>query len=74
MPNPVPARYRDAHGVWHSVEVRPVPDGGWEVIDVTNTSREVIETLTGVGEGRDAAAAIARDLATRRHHPDAGTT
>jgi hypothetical protein len=75
MPNPDPAtRYRDAQGVWHAVEVHRAPDGGWEVLDVTTTSRQVIETLTGVGETRDAAVAVARDFAAHRHHPKPGST
>ena len=74
MPNPVPVRYRDIEGVWHSVEVHALPDGGWEVIDVTATSRQSIETLTGVGEGRDAAVAVARDFAAHGHRADRGAT
>ena len=27
MPDPTPARYRDADGVWHTVEIRQTADG-----------------------------------------------
>ena len=43
--------------------MRETPDGAWQVLDIT-----VIETLTGVGEGRDAAEAIARDYADQHDH------
>ena len=72
MPNPAPARYRDPTGAWHTVETRHRPDGGWDVLDVTATNRSLIETLTGVGEGPQAAQALARDYATQRHHPPRG--
>ena len=66
MPNPIPALfgYRDATGARHQVLVRRDPDGAWQVLDIT-----VIETLTGVGEGRDAAAAVARDYVAQQHRP-----
>jgi hypothetical protein len=64
MPKPSPARYRDADGIWHTLEVRQTPDGAWEIID-----RAVIDTLAGVGDGRPEAEALARDYAARHHHP-----
>ena len=65
---PAPFGYRDATGTRHQVLVRRDPDGAWQVLDVV-----VIETLTGVGEGREAAEAVARDYVARHHHP-AGCT
>ena len=68
MPNPTPTPfgYRDATGARHQVLVRQSPEGAWQVLDIT-----VVETLTGVGEGRDAAEAIARDYVAEQHHPAA---
>ena len=68
MPNPTPTPfgYRDATGARHQVLVRQNPEGAWQVLDIT-----VIETLTGVGEGRDAAEAVARDYVAEQHHPAA---
>ena len=37
-------------------------DDAWQVLDIA-----VIETLTGDGEGRDAAEALARDYAQQQH-------
>jgi hypothetical protein len=64
MPNPIPFGYRDATGVRHQVLVRHSDDGAWQVLDIV-----VIETLTGVGEGREAAEAVARDYVAQHHHP-----
>jgi hypothetical protein len=63
MPNPTPARYRDADGVWHTLKVRNTA-GGWQVVDLAGERERVIETLTGVGDGRPQADAIARDYLT----------
>ena len=64
MDDPTPARYRDADGIWHTLEVRK-RDGGWQVLDLDGEQEHVIETLTGFGDGRPQAVAIARDyLAT----------
>ena len=63
MDNPIPARYRDADGVWHTVEVRNTA-GSWQVVDLDGEQERVIETLTGVGDGRPQADAIARDYLT----------
>jgi hypothetical protein len=60
MDNPIPARYRDADGVWHTLEVRNTA-GGWQVVDLDEEQERVIETLTGLGDGRTQADAIARD-------------
>ena len=66
MPNPtrspfaLPRRRRRPA----SVLVRERADGAWQVLDIT-----VIETLTGVGEGRDAAEALARDYAATTRPP-----
>ena len=46
--------------------VRERADGVWQVLDIT-----VIETLTGFGEGRQAAEALARDYAEQHDHPAA---
>ena len=54
------ARYRDADGVWHTLQVRNT-DGGWQVVDLAGEQERVIETLTGIGDGRQQADAIARD-------------
>ena len=67
-PGPTPFGYRDATGVRHQVLVRHGPDGAWQVLDVV-----VVETLTGVGDGRDAAEAIARDYVAEHHHPSTGS-
>ena len=70
MPNPspnpdsAPFGYRDAIGARHRVLVRQSAEGAWQVLDIT-----VIETLTGVGEGREAAEALARDFAEQHDHP-----
>ena len=70
MPNPNPppprSRYRDATGTRHRVVVHKRTDDAWQVLDIA-----VIETLTGDGEGRDAAEALARDYAQQHHHPPA---
>ena len=63
-PNLTPFGYRDATGTRHRVLVRRSAEGAWQVLDIT-----VIETLTGVGEGRDAAEALARDFAEQHDHP-----
>ena len=59
MPNPVPAHYRDARGVRHDVIVRKAPDGAWQVLDVSVRETKVIESLTGIGDARSEAEAIA---------------
>ena len=67
MPNPNPASapftYRDVTGTRHRVVVHKRADDAWQVLDIA-----VIETLTGDGEGRDAAEALARDYAQQQHH------
>ena len=70
MPNPTPARYRDADGVWHTLEVRQTADGAWEVIDRASEQTRVVDTLAGLGDGRPEAEALARDYAARHHHPE----
>jgi len=62
-PSPTPFGYQDATGARHRVLVRQTPDGVWQVLDVT-----VIETLTGIGEGRATAEALARDYVAEHHH------
>ena len=69
MPNPTsvaPFTYRDVTGTRHRVVVHKRADDAWQVLDIA-----VIETLTGDGEGRDAAEALARDYAQQHHHPAA---
>ena len=63
-PNPIPAPfgYRDHRGIVHQVLVRETPAGAWQVLDV-----RVIETL--IGDGREAAEAIARDYVAEHHQP-----
>ncbi len=63
-PNPNPVHYRDGAGVHHQVLARETPEGTWQVLDIT-----VVETLAGVGDGREAAEAVARDYAAQHHHP-----
>ena len=66
MPNPTsaaPFTYRDVTGTRHRVVVHKRADDAWQVLDIA-----VIETLTGDGEGRDAAEALARDYAQQHHH------
>ena len=59
-----PSRYRDTRGSWHELEVRKTA-GGWQVLDIDGEHERVIETLTGIGDGRPQADAIACDyLAT----------
>ena len=67
-PDRAPFGYRDATGARHQVLVRHGTEGAWQVLDVV-----VVETLTGVGDGRDAAEAIARDYVAEHHHPTAGS-
>ena len=66
MPNPTrrPVRLPGRHRRPASVLVRQSAEGAWQVLDIT-----VIETLTGVGEGREAAEALARDYAEQHDHP-----
>jgi len=70
MPHPTHApaafTYRDATGTRHRVVVHKRTDDAWQVLDIA-----VIDTLTGDGEGRDAAEALARDYAQQHHHPAA---
>jgi hypothetical protein len=69
MPNPTsaaPFTYRDVTGTRHRVVVHKRADDAWQVLDIA-----VIETLTGDGEGRDAAEALARDYAQQHHQPPA---
>ena len=71
MPNPTsaaPFTYRDVIGTRHRVVVHKRADDAWQVLDIA-----VIETLTGDGEGRDAAEALARDYAQQHHHRRAGS-
>jgi len=65
-PNPTPFGYRDATGTRHQVLVRQTHEGVWQVLDVN-----VIDTLTGVGEGRAEAEALAREYVTQQQHPTA---
>jgi hypothetical protein len=67
-PAPAPFSYRDATGTRHRVVVQKRADDAWRVLDIA-----VIETLTGDGEGRDAAEALARDYALQHHHPPVRT-
>ena len=67
MPTKTAARYRDADGVWHTLQVRNTA-GGWQVVDLAGEQERVIETLTGVGDGRPQADAIARDYLTTVGH------
>lgn len=61
MHNPVIAHYQDARGVQHDVVVRRARDGAWQVTDISVRKTTVIETVTGVDEGRPEAEAIARE-------------
>ncbi|MBV9194615.1 MAG: hypothetical protein JO168_10770 [Solirubrobacterales bacterium] len=61
MPNPVIAHYQDASGVRHDVVVRKTRAGAWQVADISVAKTTIIETLTGVDEGRPEAEAIARE-------------
>jgi hypothetical protein len=64
------ARYRDADGVWHTLEVRQNTDGAWQVIDRDGEQTRVVDTLAGLGDGRPEAEALARDYAVHHHHPE----
>ena len=66
MANPTSFHYRDSNRIRHRLLVRQTRDGAWEIIDVT---ARLIDTLTGVDEGRETAEAIARDYAAQHHHP-----
>ena len=70
MPNAVPARYRDARGVWHTVEVRRSTEGQWEILDIAGHERRVVDVLLGYEEARAEAEAVARDYAAQHHHPE----
>ena len=67
-PAPAPFSYRDATGNHHRVVVHKRGDDAWQVLDIA-----VIETLTGDGEGRDAAEALARDYTQQQQHPPTRT-
>lgn len=72
MTNATPVRYRDADGVWHTLEVHRCTVG-WQVVDHDGEQERVIETLSGVGDGRPQADAIVRDyLATVSRCPTQG--
>jgi hypothetical protein len=67
--------YRDPDGAEHELAVRESAEGGWEVLDrnVEGQNAQIVETLTGEGDGRPQAEAIARDyLATVKRSPVAG--
>jgi len=66
MPNPVPAHYQDASGVQHEVIVRKTPDGSWQVIDVSDDDTTLVEELTGIGNARSEAEAIAAEYTRER--------
>jgi hypothetical protein len=68
MPNPAPARYRNAHGVWHDVRVHRAGEARWEVLDVAGDDRRVVEVLLGDEQTRCEAEALARDYAAQHHH------
>ena len=80
MRTPAIGRYRDADRARHELVVRETADGGWRVLDVNveaETAR-LVEALTGDGDGRPQAEAVARDYLTnvvrtsRRAGPQAG--
>ena len=58
-------RYRHRDGTEHKLIVRDTPDGGYLIVDRTNTGEEetLVEELDR-SDGRAAAVAIARDYAT----------
>ena len=66
MPNPVPAHYLDASGVQHEVIVRQARDGAWQVVDVSDGETKLVDELTGIGEGRPEAEAIAREYTRKQ--------
>ena len=70
MPNPVPARYRDAHGVLHDLRVHRNAEGHWEVLDIVGEDRRVVDVLLGYEEARGEAEALARDFAAQHHNPE----
>lgn len=56
-------RFRRADGSRHEVSVRQTAEGDWQVLDTSPAGTRVVETLSGLIEGRPQAEAIARDYA-----------
>jgi hypothetical protein len=55
--------YRHADGSTHEVVVHRTPDGDWQVLDTSPAGTSVVETLSGITDGRAQAEALARDYA-----------
>ena len=55
--------YRHADGSRHEVLVHRTPDGDWQVLDTSMEGTRVVETLSGITDGRAEAEALARDYA-----------
>lgn len=55
--------YRHADGSRHEVLVHRTPEGDWQVLDTSPAGTSVVETLSGVTDGRAQAQALARDYA-----------
>ena len=65
--------YRHADGSTHEVLVHRTPEGDWQVLDTSPAGSSVVETLSGITDGRPQAEALARDYAAtapakRREH------
>ena len=55
--------YRHADGSRHEVLVHRTPEGDWQVLDTSPAGTSVVETLSGITDGRPQAEALARDYA-----------
>ena len=65
--------YRHADGSRHEVLVHRTPEGDWQVLDTSPAGTSVVETLSGITDGRPQAEALARDYAaTAPHRPAKG--
>lgn len=55
--------YRHPDGSRHEVVVHRTPEGDWQVHDTSPAGTSVVETLSGLTDGRPQAEALARDYA-----------
>jgi len=60
--------YRHGDGSRHEVLVHRTPDGDWQVLDTSMEGTSVVETLSGITDGRAQAEALARDYAATGSH------
>ena len=60
--------YQHADGSRHEVLVHRTPEGNWQVLDTSPAGTSVVETLSGITDGRAQAEALARDYAATASH------